>query len=74
MISTFSVFTILGGLSIIVIGFWLILDTDSLIGDTSNTSEGVTLGDVAKRITTGAAIVGGVAILFGILGILVAKM
>ena len=74
IVSTFSILTILGGLAIISVGYWLILSADSLIGDATTSGETISLGDVAKRITIVAAIIGGVAILFGILGILVAQI
>ena len=74
IISTFSILTIFGGLAIIGVGFWLILTADNIIGDETNTSGTISLGEVTKRITIVAAIIGGVAILFGILGILVAKI
>ena len=68
LITTFSVGTILGGLTIGGLGFWFILDVDSLLGLSSNE-----FGELAKRITIVAAIIGLVAIVFGIIGIFVAK-
>ena len=73
LITTFSVGTILGGLTIVALGFWLILNADSLLGSSSNDDGTVSFGDLAKRVTIVSAIIGGVAIVFGIIGILVAK-
>ena len=74
LVAFFSVLTILGGATILAIGFWLLLSADDLIGASSDSSEVVTLGDVAKRITAGSAIVGFAAIIFGIVGILVSSV
>jgi len=75
IVTTSSVFTILGGVVIIIISLWLLLNADSTLGFSSDTKGfDVTLGDVAKRIVAASAIVGIVAILYGIMGTLVARM
>ena len=71
LVTTFSVATILGGLSVIGLGLWLIYSTDSLIGSQSNDEDSLTLSEMAKNITVVAYIVGAVAVLFGIIGVLV---
>jgi len=68
LITTFAVGVILGGLTIIGLGFWLILNAGTVLGDTDNS-----IGEIAKRVTIVSAIVGGVAICFGILAILVTR-
>ena len=73
LITTFSVGTILGGLTIGGLAFWLVLNVDSMLGASSNKGETVSFGDVAIRMTIVSASIGGAAILFGIIGIVVAK-
>ena len=71
LVTTFSVATILGGLTVIGLGLWLIYNTDSLIGSQSSDDSSMTLSEMAKNITVVAYIVGAVAVLFGIIGVLV---
>ena len=72
MVTTFSIGTILGGLSVIGLGLFLIYNTDSLIGSQPSDEETMTLGELAKQIVMASYIVGAVAVLFGMLGVLVA--
>ena len=54
------------------LGLYLIYNTDNLIGSQSSDEDTMTLGELAKQITIVAYVIGAIAVLFGIIGVLVA--